>query len=436
MKPFVFLAALAAAVAAVAQEPTDPASRPASAAEKLPVRVLYVGDPSQARTQEFVALLSASFTSVVAAPRRTLEAAAESAFDVVIVDAPRGHEPPAVAPEWRRPTILVGSAGGRVAAARKLKLTPIEEALGGAAYAVRAEHPVFRDPVSVDFGTAETVEPTATWRASPGGAAAVSIWRVHAESAGLPTGVAADAYGFEDSPDCELFAGGFSPDHPGLAAIARQGPFLLWGFAAPPADWTPSARRAFVAAIAYLKRFDGAPILVTDPMPARDRALAWARQTGADPALASRFDSRLRQAAAGDAEKLYRELEEGRAWLRADRRTVKIGEGAAARDVVLPVFSLDEEIRNYGIRCDETQLVDTMLNIIGHGEDVEKCHRLLVTYVGVDLGPDLRHWFSWWSRNKDRAFFSETAGYRFVVPEPAVSAEIHRLAKFSRPAEK
>src|SRR5205823_2344367 len=52
--------------------------------------------------------------------------------------------------------------------------------------------------------------------------------------------------------------------------------YLLWGFSAPPADMTASGRRAFVNAVAYIRRFDGARPLVRVTSSAREWALRYA----------------------------------------------------------------------------------------------------------------------------------------------------------------
>lgn len=315
--------------------------------------------------------------------------------------------------------------------------------MSGGGHGLVDSHPIFTTPFDSGAAETESVPTPENYRKYPEGSKLgpkMTVWRVHADPmTPKDYGLVSDGYGFLDTPDCERMAGGLNTKGPTAIAIGRQGNFLLWGFCAPPAAMTESARKAFLNSVVYIKDFDSAPILVRDPVPSRERAFAIAKYLGDKEAggfAEQSFSPELLAAAKGSPEKLSELLWDGRPWLRADRKMVKQTRDGETFESEVMVFSIDEEVRGYGIRIDEPQLVDTMLNIIGHGEDIEKCHRILVKYVGFDLGPDIRHWFSWWSKNKDRAFFSETAGYRFVVPEVAVTTELRRLAKFSSPADK
>src|SRR5262245_24979636 len=93
------------------------------------------------------------------------------------------------------------------------------------------------------------------------------VWTVHQDVKDSPGGKAeygmvADGHGFEDSPDCERISGGINTKGPRAVAIGRQANMLLWGFYGAPDRMTESARRAFLNAIVYMRRFDGDSPLV------------------------------------------------------------------------------------------------------------------------------------------------------------------------------
>lgn len=437
------------AAGAVAQDSRPQYTSPA--AEKLPVRVLYTGEASHPRTVDFLAFLSATFVKVDAVPLEKLLAASAKDYDVVIIDAPAkvGEGASFVGlglteqREWKKPTILMGAAGGSFLVRQQIKLNWLALSLKGGGHGLAASHPIFTSPFASGAAETESVPTPAPYGKYPEGlefGAKMNVWRVHSDPL-TPNddGLVSDGYGFGDSPDCETIAGGLNTIGPNSVAIGRQGNFLLWGFCAPPAAMTESARKAFLNSVVYIKNFGAAPILVRDPVRARDWAFIIAKDLGDKEAGGSAersFSPELLAAAKGNPGTLAELLSEGLPWLRADRKKIKETRDGETFESEVTVFSIDEEVRAYGVRIDEPQLIDTMLNIIGHGEDIEKCHRILVRYLGFDLGPDIRHWFSWWSKNKDRAFFSETAGYRFVIPEVETTAEIRRLAKFSSPADK
>jgi hypothetical protein len=280
-----------------------------------------------------------------------------------------------------------------------------------------ASHPIFNEPFATGASETEEIDTPKNYFSYPDSAgleARMKVWRVHADALKhRDYGLVSSWYGFLDSPDCEFVASGVNSKGPHSVAVGRQGNFLLWGFCAPPAELSESARKAFLNAVVYITKFDGAPIYVRDPVPARDWALVYAKYVG-DPQSAEwakkRFDPKLIEAAKGDAGELENLLMGGFDRLRADKKD----DGY--------VFSIDEDVAALGAANNDPQLIDTCLNLIGHREQVERAHRVMVRYLGIDLGPDLSHWTSWWSKNKGRAFFSDTAGYRFVLPtSPAES---------------
>ena len=127
MKPIGFCLLWVAASAA-AQD-----SRPlytSPAAEKLPVRVLYTGEASHPRTADFLAVLRATFVKADAVPHGKLDAAAAKDYDVVILDGPSpfGENDKFTIPrlpelkDWKKPTILMGAAGGSFVGKQKIKL--------------------------------------------------------------------------------------------------------------------------------------------------------------------------------------------------------------------------------------------------------------------------------------------------------------------------
>jgi hypothetical protein len=287
--------------------------------------------------------------------------------------------------------------------------------LSGGGHGLVASHDVFHSPFETGAAETEEVDTPKNYFKYPDGAGLESktrVWRVHADPLKRSDwGLVSNWYGFLDSPDCEFIASGINSKGPHSVAIGRQGNFLLWGFCAPPAEMTESARKAFLNATTYIKKFDGAPILVRDPVQAREWALVHAKYL-ADPKAkewaVKAFAPKLLEAAKNDPEELQNLLMAGFDRIRGDKGP----DGGF-------VFSLDEDVEALGLANNDPQLIDACLNLIGHREQVERSHRLMVRYLGVDLGPDYSHWVSWWARHKDRMFFSDTAGYRFVLkPDP------------------
>ncbi len=95
------------------------------------------------------------------------------------------------------------------------------------------------------------------------GGETLKVWKVQDRAfPAIDPGLIYDPDGFEDSPDTERIASGLNSKNPRAIALARQGSFFLWGFSASPTDMTPEARKLFLNAVAYIRKFDGQTPLV------------------------------------------------------------------------------------------------------------------------------------------------------------------------------
>ncbi len=109
----------------------------AGAGEKYNLRVLYIGDTGTPRAQEFEQFLQGHFVETEAVAREEFDPSSAENWDVVLLDWP---QPPAKIIEpgkimigrmgdprplgerksWTKPTVLLGSAGARLAVAWKI----------------------------------------------------------------------------------------------------------------------------------------------------------------------------------------------------------------------------------------------------------------------------------------------------------------------------
>jgi hypothetical protein len=299
-----------------------------------------------------------------------------------------------------------------------------------------AEHEIFTTPFDARAAASESIPTPAHYRTMPGGeglGTTMNVWRVHKDPITPKNyGLVADGYGFSDSPDAEFISSGVNTKGPRAAAIARQGNFLLWGFCAEPSNMTDGARLAFLNAVVYMKRFDAAPILVKDPLPAKEKAFVFAGLWAQDKTFEfarDMFSPELLAEAKDDPSKLLAILKERRAYLRADRSVRRVEEDGKPVEYETFVFSIDEDARFFGVEPSDPNIVETCLNFIAHGEEVARAHRVLVRSFGRDLGADFEYWRRVWTNNKAFATFSETAGYRFLFPSPEERLAFERLRK-------
>jgi hypothetical protein len=110
------------------------------AAEPINLKVLYAGNTGSDRAKDFVSFLEKHFAKVGSADFGKFREADAKDYDVVLFDwtsiYPRNKEgkidnsagnitmPPApnLSPDFTKPTILIGAAGGQVAGTRQLKI--------------------------------------------------------------------------------------------------------------------------------------------------------------------------------------------------------------------------------------------------------------------------------------------------------------------------
>jgi len=89
--------------------------------EKLPLKVLYVGNIDTPRGREYVALLEGAFRNCKGADRKGFDPKTAAEFDAVLLDwsqqdqsfqdLPRVVSPLGERDAWTKPTVLLGSAG-------------------------------------------------------------------------------------------------------------------------------------------------------------------------------------------------------------------------------------------------------------------------------------------------------------------------------------
>ena len=115
-------------------------SQTVSAAEKINLKVLYAGHSGSPRTKDFVSFLGQYFARVGETNYETFKADEAKDFDVVIFDwtsiyprdkdgkiAPKitsmnSPKSPRLSPDFDRPAVLIGAAGGSVAGQLRLKI--------------------------------------------------------------------------------------------------------------------------------------------------------------------------------------------------------------------------------------------------------------------------------------------------------------------------
>lgn len=226
---------------------------PTVQAKKVNLSVVYAAGPNAQRTKEFKEFLASRFSSVSVVPVSAFKPEAVTGHQVLVVDAPLK-----LPLDFRRPTILVATAGVMTAMNSKLKFDWYCQCLAKDAHDVDTKHPIFNKPFKVDIQYQDRPMPGHYQMISTPGSLpkVLKTWRVAKidmnDGTGMIPGMVSTGDGFLDSPDCEVISGGINTKSPEAVAIGRQGSFLMWGFETAPSNMTDSAKDAFTNCVAYI----------------------------------------------------------------------------------------------------------------------------------------------------------------------------------------
>jgi len=422
--------------------------QPTRVSASFDLKVLYGGDLKSERTADFRTFLEKYFAKVDVADYLLLKEADTKGYDVIILDWPglpprttdfKGFKGPEFGPNYDRPTILIG--GGTLAVGRQfqLKLDDLCICLGDAAHGIQASHTIFHEPLEVQptFEVRPTPSNYKGWPEEESLGETMNVWKVQTKGYSLanPTdlsvmpGMVADPYGFADSPDTELISSGLNMKSPKAVAIGRQGNFLLWGFYAQPADLTPEARKCFVNAVCYIKKFDG-----KKPLVRKDRGRL-SRDWVTVLAHRYRYDADLKRFLASQPEELrsksaeqhriimegYRKLlsqglredlgndpERYVAYYRENLEFLRQTEGQELS------FTVDEDAKSLGLSNRKIELLDKCTKMLEQGDRPDLALRLLKRYT-TESFTEAGQWRKWLGDARERLFFSDIGGYKFLV---------------------
>lgn len=371
------------------------------------MHVAYAGQSGTPHTDAYLRFLGelgkATFIDV-----DTLATADLSGFDLLIVDAPWNHPVPdgLTLEHLSLPTVLVGNFGVKVGDRLHLKFGRNYGCmcLGEDAIVWDHSHPVFE-------GAADSIvtkEPPPNFRSFSSildVPSRVPTLRVLRDSIGVPGQVTA-GFGFLDSPECEIIAGGFNEKTQAHFAIARQAHFLHWGFSGSPNQYTPQGRTLLTNCLRYLIGFADDPVRAfrtTAPRQILQFMLSMEGWRGVGLPSEMRVpmvEKFLRTLFAGDIPiQAYGERPERMAWLNEHMPYLhNDGQG----------WLVDVDAQALGIAIDDLALLETCLTTPD-----ERAARVWQRYTGRAL-TDVNNERAWLTRHRDHLYFTDWGGYRWV----------------------
>ncbi|MCP3917228.1 MAG: hypothetical protein GY711_16895 [bacterium] len=336
------------------------------------------------------------------------------------------------------------------------------------AHGMRMDHPIFHTPNKVALTLEERPTPS-SYASYPEGkdlGPTMSMWRVQTEGyldgKGQLIGVVSRNSGFFDSPDVEWISGGVNSKGPMAVAIGRHGNFLHWGFAVSPKYLTDEAKLVFVNAVHHIARFDGqTPVARKVPGTMIRADLGQMIHGLSDEGYAeteARYERiRAEQAerkrkiqaridGGGEVSELSRQIASSDREIttpgRLDRVRRSLGEDVVAaldddpervaaylRDnmsYLHPIgdwyeLGVDEELRRFGVANDDVALLERAVAGLSDETRAELCRVLLVRYTNQDHTTPAE-WTRWFEDVREDLFFSESAGYKWLVNRRANAA--------------
>jgi hypothetical protein len=215
----------------------------------------------------------------------------------------------------------------------------------------------------------------------------------------------------DDSPDAETLVIGYNVGkEPNAVAIGRHASFLKWGYSASPSQMTDAGKTLFINSICYIHKFDGVRPLVRRGTPARDWAPYEAkiakRITEPEKFLGGAFPAELLSKYKGHYEELFKLYQDNIELVYHEKH-----------------FVIDTDLQALGIKSNRQ--VATLEKLIGFLSDEQRApaaRKLLARYSSEQF-TTAQQWQEWFAKNKDRIYFSDTAGFKFaLIPDgyPAV----------------
>jgi hypothetical protein len=276
-------------------------------------------------------------------------------------------------------------------------------------------HEVFQKPLKVDLQFEDRKVPD-NYRHYPGGdklGDKIKVWKVQTKKfPEIDPGMVSDPCGFGDSPDAEVISSGINSKGPDSVALGRHGNFFLWGFSGSPSDMTPEARKCFVNAVCYIKKFDGQKPFVRKTKSGREQALVYAgfmKQYADQEFVKDLFPEDVRRRFGKDPEKYISYYKENLEYLVPSRNG----------------FAVDEDVKQLGLSNRKVELLDKCVAMLERGEQAELAMRALKRYTNENF-TDAPRWRSWLHENRSRLFFTDVAGFKFLVAPESLLEPLRR----------
>ncbi len=228
---------------------------------------------------------------------------------------------------------------------------------------------------------------------------------MHAEHPQGELGLVSDGHGFEDSPDCERIAGGVNSKGAMAVAIGREANLLQWGFYGAPDLMMVPSKRAFLNAIVWMKQFYGQRPLVEK----QARGRSWYEQF---VGMLAKGDDRLTYLTRPFPKDLLAggiDVGKLRQWFADNEEYVGAGEDMYS-------WAIDPDLAKLKVSNRKPEFLEWLLAAFTKDANDATALRLAQRYLG-EHGRDAAAARAFIEQNRDFLFFSDVAGFRWLVDE-------------------
>ncbi|MCK0131689.1 hypothetical protein MWU59_09255 [Flavobacteriaceae bacterium F08102] len=364
-------------------------------------------------------------------------------------------------PDFHSAAIFIGKVAPDLGAGTGSKFDWHCLCLNGEALNVNTSHTVFNTPIKVTPTFTKITTPQ-NFRQYPGGdkiPEKIPMWRVQGldfQNSNYAIGMVSRGFGFTDSPDTEYISGGGNSKEMYAVAIGRHANFMMWGFSASPDHMTEEALDVFTNSIVYMKKFNGAQVIakkMDDRITIRKSYLffknrdinkanfekykaQWMRYKQKD--LARKKELETKKANNEPLNKFQQAFLDNfepvptfESWLAkkqymGEKYFKKFGTDTNAYLTFLnnnigyftyidKELVLDEDVQKLGINNNDIRLLETAISMLSKGVKQQAiAKRILQRYTEEDFSSPTA-WKQWFSTNKDKLFFTESGGYKWLV---------------------
>ena len=278
--------------------------------------------------------------------------------------------------------------------------------MGNAAHGEPPEHEVYSKPFKVE-PQFTFVDTPSNYRRFPDGEKLpdeMKVWNVQNTDKSYGS-VVSRSYGFTDSPDTEIIALGVnSGKEYGAIGIGRHGNILQWGYWAPPSKMTEAGQVLFINCICYIKKFDDKATLVRRSSSHRMNAIRLAaliNKIDDEEFFSGTFTKELKKKYDGDPNGLVKYYRDDFELIYRDRQ-----------------FHIDVELKSLGFNSNrDLDTLEGLISLLKDDEQADLAKMLLSRYTNQSFR-NHQQWQNWFEESKERIYFSDVGGYKFlVVPE-------------------